>query len=182
MNRSKVLLKEIEGLLSKSSFASSILYPYDPQAFIFRRFWESLFTKFYLSQLSIHFPDFKSGEFPPISTEIYKKVSEVIQKNTKNDLLILMTPPNVEIIKICNKTNKKLPFCIYEHVISSRIVHARLVSEYNYNSPNVKFAHITMKMEFLDTEGQKKTQFNVFERRLDQKNKDSWRIGFIEDA
>ena len=140
-----------------------------------------VYTKFCLSQMTNEFPDFKTKEFSEISKKIYGEVYQLVQKNNKLGLIKLLTPPNVEIIKIAHKHNQKLPFGVYETVNKSQIVYARFSKDSDENSATVNFAHITMKMDCLDENGKEKIQLNIFERRLDSKLKDSWRISFIED-
>ena len=181
MRSSKVLYKEVAGTLSNSSFSSTILYPYNPEGNAFVRLPYFIYTKYYLSQFVNQFPDFKASEFPAISIQIYKEFYEALQRNNRSDLLKCLTPPKADIIKIAQKHKHKLPFEVYENVVNSSIVHARISAESATNSTTLNFAHITAKMEFLDLQGQPKIQYNVFERRLDNQLKYSWKIGFIND-
>ena len=86
------------------------------------------------------------------------------------------------MIRLAQKSNKKLPFELYEKILRSKLVYVRVSSNSNENSAIVNFAHITMKMDFLTEAGEEKTQFNVFERRFDNKLKEAWRVGFIDDS
>ena len=157
------------------------MYPYSPNLNKVFQLPFHIYTKFCLSQISNHFPDFSASAFPALSIKIYSEFYQSLHKHKKSDLLKTLTFPNAEIIKIAQKSHKKLPFETYEKILNSTLVHARISSESVENSSMVNFAHITMKMSFQSADGQNKTQLNIYERRLDNKLKDSWKIGFIED-
>ena len=182
MKASKVLYAEISSVLAKSSFANTILYPYNPKLSKFLWLPHYVYTKFCLSQISNQFPDFKASEFSDVSIRIYHEIYQAVHKSNRGDLLKLLTPPKAEMIRLAQKSNKKLPFELYEKILRSKLVYVRVSSNSNENSAIVNFAHITMKMDFLTEAGEEKTQFNVFERRFDNKLKEAWRVGFIDDS
>ncbi|OMJ95906.1 hypothetical protein SteCoe_631 [Stentor coeruleus] len=181
MRNSRILLKEAKGMVSKETWASSVLYPYDPNLPLYKRIPTQIYTKFCLSQISNYFVDFKAREFTATATRIYMEVSASLNKGNRSNLVDYMTHPNVEIAKISQKHGKELPFKIFNDIKTANIVYARISSETEDNSALVNFAHVTVKIDNLDENGQTHSQTVVFERRLDNKLKESWKICFIED-
>lgn len=127
-----------------------------------------------MSQFQSQFLDFDKSSFEKCSKEIYEEVYRAQKKGDKTQLLRYLTMPNYDVIKICAKINQPAPFVIYPFVKSSKIVQAHITSENYESSIDLhKFAHITVKMILNDAKGDEATQFNVFERRLDQTQKES---------
>lgn len=159
-------------------FSNQILYPYVPELGAVPRLVHTLYTKFYLSQAKSYFPDFMPKEFPKQAEKIYSEAYEQIKGKHRGELLSFLTPPLVEMVKSSMKHNKSLPFHFYKEIEMSSIVHARVSSDSSENSPKVNFLHLTLKVRNKETLDE---QFVTFERRLDDKFKDSWRVCFIDD-
>lgn len=181
MRSSRILLKDAKGFMSKEGCASSVLYPYIPKSPFYTRIPNWIYSKFCLSQISNYFLDFKDREFTTTATRIYMEASAALNKGNRSSIVEYMTLPNVEIAKISQKHGKELPFKVFKNISAAQIVHARISSESEENSASVNFAHITVKMDSLDDNGQTHSQTVVFERRLDNKLKESWKICFIDD-
>lgn len=102
-------------------------------------------------------------------------------KNDHLDIHNYAIPPIIDIIRHSQKIKSDLPFKIYSTPAHSKLLHIRISMNSEENSPQLNFAHLTVEMKFTDATGEEKTQLNIFERRLDNKIKNSWRLCFIED-
>lgn len=178
MRNSRVLLSNLHNqLVPLTSFSNQILYPYNPNKNIFLRLIDKAYTKFYLSQAKSYFPDFFVNEFANIAEKIYLDVGHSAKGKKKTELNLYVTPPIADMIKISIKGNFALPFVLHPKVKSLYIEHARISTDSDENSLRVNFLHITTRL-LLDS--QEEEQLVTFERRLDDKFRDSWRICFIE--
>ena len=175
MRASAVLLKNAVPL---TVFSNQVLYPYEPEQGRIQRLVHTLYTKFYLSQAKSYFPDFIPKEFPKQAGKIYSEAYDQIKGKHRGELLSFMTPPLVEMVKSSMKHNKSLPFHVFKEFEISSSVHARVSSDSSENSPKVNFLHLTLKVT---NKGTQDEQFVTFERRLDDKFRDSWRVCFIDD-
>lgn len=179
MRNSRVLFNNItNSTVPIMSFANQIMYPFVPNQNFILRIIHKAFTKFYLSQAKNYFPDFQVNEFSKIAEKVYLDAAHCTKSKKRIELSQLVTPPIVDMIKISLKNNADLPFRFHNKVVSMHIEHARVSLDSDDNSSKVKFIHITTRLIF-DEQG--KQQLVTFERRLDNKFRDSWRICFLED-
>ena len=82
----------------------------------------------------------------------------------------LQTSPGIQYRKCANSLTR----------IEASSLQIHCLSERGYNVENSTFAHITMEMICKSKEGPEVTQYNVFERRMDVKKKEAWRLALIE--
>lgn len=172
----------IVNIAGRSSYATSIVNPYVPTGGVFYKIMNLLRSDYHLSQMKISFLDFNRTEFPVVATQLYAAAYKAWAKFTKPDLLKLFTYPNYEIISLCHKLQITPPFLMYPHISHAKIVHATICSEQGNKIDVHNFAHVTLRMTFETEEWGKRTQFNVFERRLDIKQKNEWKLALIEDV
>ena len=165
-----------------SLFASSIINPYLERTSLLGKLLNRVTTGFYLSNIKNSFIDFEKLQFPSVAMSLYQEVHKAHNKRNKTELFRLLTQPNYDIINHCHKYNLPLPFSLYAVPKSANIISAFITSEQGDNIDVNNFAHITLEMLMLDSEGKTKRQVNVFERRLDVKLLNAWKIALIEDA
>lgn len=164
-----------------SPFASSIIYPYNRQASLFQRLYTRLATGYYLSNIKNTFLDFDPKEFPTTAMRFYSAVQRAHSKKNKSDLHKLLTQPNYEILNHCSKSNLSLPFEIHPVVKSAEILQAHIVSEQNDSIDINNFAQVTVRIVCEDKHGQEVDQISVWERRLDVKSLNAWKMALLED-
>jgi hypothetical protein len=175
MRASRVMMKDVVQV-PLTEYANQILYPYRPGLGVVPRMIHSVYTKFYLSQAKGYFPDFLPKEFPKIAEDVYGEVYQLIKGRKRGELMKFMTPPLVDMVRSSIKYNKPLPFSVFKQFETGNIVHARVSADSDLNSPKVNFLHLTLKFTCGEL-----AQHVTFERRLDNKFKDSWRVCFIEE-
>jgi len=172
--------KTLTGVLGKNSYASTIMHPYNPQEPFYFKLYNKIMTNFHASQIRHHFLDFDRAHFPELSISIYNKTYKAFHDKDKPELLQLVTLPNYELLKLAMKNNVDLPFIFHPLALKAKLVQANIISERGDNVENSTFAHITMEMICKSKEGSEVTQYNVFERRMDVKKKEAWRLALIE--
>ncbi|CAG9320114.1 unnamed protein product [Blepharisma stoltei] len=173
--------KAVQEISSKIPYATSIAHYYNPSNNFLKRFAWNILTRYYITQIKGTFLDFDKKSFTNQAKDIYTGAYKALYKGDKTDLNKMMTHPNYECLKYCQKLNTNPPFTIYPEVKSAKLVQAYITSEKGDNISINNFAHITVKMTCEDENGNQITQINVFERRLDSTNKMPWRIAIIED-
>lgn len=180
MRNSRVILSSLHNqLVPLTSFSNQILYPYNPNQNFFYRIVDKAYTKFYLSQAKSYFPDFFVSEFASIAQKIYLDAGHCAKGKKKTELNLYVTPPIADMIKISLKNHFSLPFIFHSKIKSVKIEHARISTDSGENALRVNFLHITTRVLL---ESQDEEQLVTFERRLDDKFRDSWRICFVEDV
>lgn len=167
--------------LGKKNYSSTIVHPYNPKAGVFEKVTNEIYKKYYLSQIKSSFLDFDKTNFGNVATEIYLEAHKAFKKNDKTELMRLFTHPNYELLKLCQKIKKEPPFTLWPYVDSAKIVNSSINAEQGDSIDINNFAQITVMMLCRDTENSQKLQYNVFERRLDIKKKNEWKIALIED-
>lgn len=172
--------KTLTGILGKNSYASTIMHPYCPNEPFYMKFYNRILTNFHTSQIKHHFLDFDRSHFPELAISIYNKTYKAIHDKDKTALLQLVTLPNYELLKLAMKNNVDLPFTIHPLAEKAKIVQANIISERGDNVENSTFAHITLEMLCKAKDGSEVQQFNVYERRMDNKKKEAWRLALIE--
>lgn len=167
-------------LFSKNSYASTVLIPHLYPPTTFERVYFNLMTRFRLSQIGGQFLDFSPATFPATAIRLYSEFRTAQKRNDKSVLNTLLTGPHFEMIRVSQKLHIPLPYTIHSSVTSASIHYASLCSEVLSEADASKFMQLAVVFK-CDVEGQSVKQLSVFERRLDVKIKDTWRMASLED-
>lgn len=162
-------------------FASSIMHTYNPRAGLVSRLYNRALTSFYLSQLKGSFIDFAVTSFQTNATGIYAKLRESAKKNDRGGVESVFTQPNCELIRICLKNNKPLPYQLYPTLESAKVVHCRMTFVKENQVESESFAHITVLFNCVTDTGERRVQYGIFERRLDNRDPQGWKIAYIDE-
>mmetsp|Transcript_4944 Transcript_4944/g.9270 ORF Transcript_4944/g.9270 Transcript_4944/m.9270 type:complete len:174 (-) Transcript_4944:18-539(-) len=162
--------------LGKSSYAGTQLIPHMYPPTTSQNWYFNILTKLRLSQMSSQFLDFQKSAFPEVAIKLYSDFKVALKRNDKTALNNLITMAHYEMIRASQKHNVPLPYTILPSLTTAKIVYASIVTENNSDTEEAKFAQLTVLFSSEALE-----QLTVFERRLDVKTKDAWKLASVED-
>lgn len=78
-----------------------------------------------MNQTESVFIDFKRKEFPNTARDQYHRLYEALERKDKVELMKIVSVPLYDLMKICLKEKRELPFKIYEDVLDIKLVQGK---------------------------------------------------------